>query len=54
MPRIAHPTEAQVDEYHKKYLAALEELYNTHRHKYYKPTDFRGRPMKPSPLKFVE
>jgi hypothetical protein len=53
VPRIDNFTAADVDKYHKLYVAALVELYNTHRRAYYHPTDFKGRPIEPEPLKFV-
>ena len=34
LPRIAEPTKAQVDEWHDKYIKALQALFNRHKAKY--------------------
>ena len=35
-PKVAEPTLRQVDEYHAKYIAALKDLYDTHRRLFHK------------------
>lgn len=34
IPKISHPTKEQIDEYHKKFVEKLTELFETHKYKY--------------------
>jgi hypothetical protein len=36
VPKIADPTNAQIDEYHALYVSALKDLYDTHRRLFHK------------------
>jgi hypothetical protein len=35
-PKTAEPTQAQIDEYHHRYVTALKDLYDTHRRLFHK------------------
>jgi 2-acylglycerol O-acyltransferase 2 len=35
-PKVSDPTSAQIDEYHARYVAALRDLYETHRRLFHK------------------
>ena len=54
MPKVPSPTDAQVDEYHARYVAALRKLYDAHKDTYCAPTDFDGKPLPVPPLRIVE
>jgi 2-acylglycerol O-acyltransferase 2 len=53
VPRRPNPPRELVDEYHAKYIAALEDLYNSTKGQYAHPTDFHGNPIPAQPLKIV-
>lgn len=36
LPRIMEPTTEQIDQYHKKFINQLVELFETHKHHYLK------------------